>query len=312
MPRPVIPQEILDLIIDHLHDERTTLNVCCLVSKAWLPRTRKHIFIEVKFLPFGRHIPQWKRSFPDPATSPAHNIRTLSIRNPKLITTENADTLLTFCGVTHLNVDTDLREDRLVSLALFHGFSPVVRSLHLTTTLLRNSEIFDLICSFPLLEDLTLVSRLHRTGYDAWNHPSTSPRFTGSLELHPNSAEGIGPTAYHLLNLPNGLHFSGITVPWHSDSDVKATMDLVSTCSDTLETLDIANRLSSMFSTTHSSGWDLMFKFRRVLVVDSRPFQGGKAPGRSISVQEPGRTMDHQGPSHRKTWKPSTGLVAYV
>ena len=34
-----LPPEILDLIVDHLCVEQTTLNACPLVSKLWIPRT---------------------------------------------------------------------------------------------------------------------------------------------------------------------------------------------------------------------------------------------------------------------------------
>ena len=252
MSGPFIPQEIWDLIIDHLHDDPETLYTCCLVSNAWVLRAKKHLFAKITFIPPDRHIPQWRGAFPDPATSPAHNVRTLSIRKPRLITTENTNTLLTFCGVTHLSVDTDSWQDRGVSLSPFHGFSPVVRSLRLATTLLRHSEIFDLICSFPLLEDLALIHRGPRSWDEdlSWNHPSTSPRLTGSLELNPNRMDGIEPTVHSLLNLPNGLHFKRISVLWSSHNDIKSTMDLVSSCSNTLESLDITNHFQCMFSTT--------------------------------------------------------------
>ena len=105
-----------------------------------------------------------------------------------------------------------------------------------------------------------LVSRRHIIGSDGWEYPSTSPRLTGTLELRPRRIGGIESAIYLLLHLPNGCHFKGIVVPWQSDSDVKSTMDLVSNCSNTLEVLDIENRITRMFSTTPVPNWDLMFK----------------------------------------------------
>ncbi|KAF9789198.1 hypothetical protein BJ322DRAFT_1000595, partial [Thelephora terrestris] len=46
---PYLPPEILDLVTDNLSDEPSTLKACCLVSKSWVPRTRKHLFASVKF-----------------------------------------------------------------------------------------------------------------------------------------------------------------------------------------------------------------------------------------------------------------------
>ncbi|KAF9645264.1 hypothetical protein BDM02DRAFT_3073690, partial [Thelephora ganbajun] len=44
-----LPPEILDYIVDLLHDEPETLKQCCLVSKSWVSRTRKHLFANVEF-----------------------------------------------------------------------------------------------------------------------------------------------------------------------------------------------------------------------------------------------------------------------
>ena len=43
MPPPDLPGELLDHTVDHLYDARVTLKSCCLVSKSWVPRTRKHL-----------------------------------------------------------------------------------------------------------------------------------------------------------------------------------------------------------------------------------------------------------------------------
>lgn len=243
---PSLPQELVDLIIDYLRDELPTLSVCCLISKAWVQRVRKHLFAELKFHPFGRHIKQWRRTFPDPANSPAHNTRILYIPRPDLIAAVHLDTLLTFCGVVRLDVNTDLMNDQKASLIPLHAFPPALRSLHLTFASLPNSEIFSLVYSFPLLEDLSLVSRAARYGHPAWNIPPTSPRFTGSLELR--LKEGIYRTVHLMLDLPNGLHFTSIGVQWLSDRDIEATMRLVSRCSNTLESLSITNYVSGAFS----------------------------------------------------------------
>ena len=246
-----LPPEILDFIIDLLRDEPTTLNACCVVSKSWIQRTRKHLFVDIKFHPPGRRVCRWRETFPDPLDSPAHHTQILSIRNPQLITGADTGTIRTFCGVERLTVDTDLWHDQWVSLTPLRGFSSVLRSLHLSFTSLPDSEVFGLICSLPLLEDLALVSRSRRRG-GGWNTPSTSPKLTGSLELR--MVEGIHSATYRLLDLPNGLHFTKIAVAWVSKEDAMSTMYLVSRCSNTLESLDIANHLWSMFPSVPTLG----------------------------------------------------------
>jgi len=39
--------EIMEMIIDDVQDDRTTLHACCLVSKAWISRSRRYLFQEV-------------------------------------------------------------------------------------------------------------------------------------------------------------------------------------------------------------------------------------------------------------------------
>ena len=78
-PAPYLPPEILDYIIDHLHDEPEALKMCCLVSKSWVPRAREHLFYEIKFQ-YLAHANAWKRAFPDPTRPPAHHTHSLSVR----------------------------------------------------------------------------------------------------------------------------------------------------------------------------------------------------------------------------------------
>ncbi|KAM5543321.1 hypothetical protein V8D89_003195 [Ganoderma adspersum] len=42
--RPVLPRELEDLVIDHLHDDILALSACAIVCSNWLPRTRQHLF----------------------------------------------------------------------------------------------------------------------------------------------------------------------------------------------------------------------------------------------------------------------------
>ena len=70
-PAPYLPPEILDYIIDHLHDEPEALKMCC-PSKSWVPRAQEHLFYEIEFK-YLAHVNAWKRAFPTP--SPPLNLR---------------------------------------------------------------------------------------------------------------------------------------------------------------------------------------------------------------------------------------------
>jgi hypothetical protein len=249
---PSLPPEILDHIIDHLHDEPTTLKTCCIIPKSWIPRTRTHLFASVDFYPPTSPVDRWKKAFPDPSTSPARYTRTLSIRDIPVITAVDEDVggwVRTFHNLVNLRLDSRDWESRTpgpqLSLIPFHGLSPNLRSLDLTSP---SPEALDLICSFPLLEDLTWAPLIQ--GDVLWDVPSTSPELTGSLNL--TTIKGIRPGARRLLNLPGGLHFTKIMIGCPNE-DVESTMDLVSSCSDTLEFFRVSYYFPGAF-TSASTG----------------------------------------------------------
>ena len=236
MPRwpPPLPPEIFDLIIDHLHNEPITLKACYLVSKSWLPRSRTHIFAHVEFDPAGSPIESWMKAFPDPLSSPAHYTHSLCIRDPGVVPTGARTWVRSFRHVRELSVRTfGWKEPRGISPVHLNGLSPTLTSLHLTSFGTSISEIIGLICSFPLLEDLSLYSTFE-TDDDGWTPPPTSPKFAGSLRLRGDNRF----TIRRLLALPDGLHFSTIQLVCHvEDVDLGTVMDLVSKCSGTLESL---------------------------------------------------------------------------
>ena len=75
---PYLPPEILDHIVDLLHDNRETLKECCLVSRSWVPRTQEHLFAHVEFKSEPDY-DKWKKAFPDPIGSPAYHAHTLTV-----------------------------------------------------------------------------------------------------------------------------------------------------------------------------------------------------------------------------------------
>jgi len=245
-----LPPEIVDTVIDHLHDEPTALRVSSLVSKSWAARSRTHLFAHVVFN--HKSVKSWMKTFPDPLNSPAHYTRSLSLRGHQLVALAGPAPRIRafpFDNLVNLNIHSESNGsggDR-VSLVLFHGLSPTVRSLHLTLPNARPSEVFEFVCSFPLLEDLSLFAFGYSSVADRWTPPSTPPRLTGSLQLH-NMDGGIDPITCRLLDLPNGLNFTKIVVSRDNDeTDSKSITDLVSGCSNTLESLDVTDYFPGKF-----------------------------------------------------------------
>ena len=195
MSRP-LPPEILDHVVDQLYDNSTTLKTCCLVSKSWIRRTRKHLFANVSFNGLICDVESWEDTFPSPTNSqaPAHHTRTLSIHHPHLIGA--SDTILTFCNVERLYVITNIFLDSGISLAPLRGFSPALRSFYLPFSSIPASENFDFICSFPLLEDLAFAGLSSELRHGQWNAPPPPPDLTQTQRL-PQDCECVRRDPVH-------------------------------------------------------------------------------------------------------------------
>jgi len=245
MPNPQLPAEMLDNIVDFLHGTKLALRNCCLVSKSWIPRTRKHLFADIRFFCPAR-LRLWKKTFPDPSTSPAYYTKTLIIGCPHIITVADAETGGWITGFSRV-VDFGIGgRGFTVTFVPFHGFSSVIKSLRVSFTVLSPPQIFNLILSFPLLEDLTVIAdgRVMAINDDGSDGLSTAaaqlsslPTFTGSLELPVRG--GIKAIAPRLLSLPGGIRFRKLTLGWFDEENLSLIVGLVAECVNTLESLDI-------------------------------------------------------------------------
>jgi len=248
MSNPQLPREILDYTVDLLHDKPDALKQCCLASKSWVPCTRKYLFAHINFSR-ARDLEAWKKTFPDPANSPAYHTRSLFVGCPWSVTAADAvegGWIRTFSRVLSLRVHTRRYYYLEVSLP-FHNFSPVLKSLHVINSLPR-SRIFNLICSLPLLEDLTIcdywIGGTDSDGIDF--QPPTFPLLTGTLKL--DHVEETALTVYQLLDLPGGLYFRELILTWDNEGNVRWITALVVGCSNTLECLDIRHAIHSTLS----------------------------------------------------------------
>jgi len=249
MSIPHLPEELLDHVVDFLHYKEDALVSCCLISKSWIPRVRKHLFADVWFESGDLEV--WKKMFPDPSTSPGRYTKTLTIKCPHAVTVADAEVGGWIRGFSHVmrlrlgssGWDPETYDDATFLIPL-RGLSPFVKSLSIDRVGFPSSRIFDLILSFPLLEDLTMTHR----GYARIDHDdvfnglptlvqrSNQPALTGSLKL---VALGTEPIARRLLSTPGGIHFRKFTLAWEHGEDIPLTTALVGGCSHTLESLDI-------------------------------------------------------------------------
>ena len=243
-----LPPELLDHIVDLLHDTEYALKDCSLVSKSWVPRARKHLFANITFSS-AKSLQSWKERFPDPLSSPARYAHTLSVTFV-LATTAACDWIKGFSRVERFMFTFDRNDDDkpAVSLIPFYGFSPIVKSLSIFSSALPSSQVFDLVLSFPLLQDLHVISYFEQVkngdgsdGLSTVIQPSNPPVFTGSLVLWMGG--GLGFIVNWLLSLPS-LRFRELTLALACEEDMSLATALVGECSYTLECLNITGRHS--------------------------------------------------------------------
>ena len=313
MSNPYLPTELLDHIADLLHDTSDALKSCCLISKSWIPRTRKHLFADVKFRT-PTNLSTWKNTFPDPSTSPACYTGSLFIKYPQPITPADAEEggwITTFSRVVRFGVDI---HQSTVDLVPFHAFSPAIKSLHITFLRLPPIQILDLAYSFPSLEDLSLSS-------PTWSYyglnaeltatpPPNPPAFTGSLELF--LWGGMSPIASQLLALPSGLHFRRLKLTLRRGGDISSTMELVERCSSTLETLEIDFKAARTSILHQHKQWRLTFIYRLASGFD-QPLESNETQRGCICLRLRCR-MDHYGTTNYHTQPPrfSTALNCWT
>jgi hypothetical protein len=238
MSRPHFPQELLDQIFDNLHDE-DVLKSCCLVSRSFVPRIRRLLFADVTFRTV-KDLRSWKNLFPDPATSPACYTQNLVISCSKAITApdrEERHWILAFSRVVHFEVVV-LRGSQ-ASLIPFHGFSPALKSLHITWIGLTPSSILNLLHSFPLIEDFAVIAWDTLLVEDADERPTIiQPPLTGALKLF--AIGGMNSIISRLFSPLNGFRFRKLELSLNHEEDFQSTSALVEGCCLTLESLKVA------------------------------------------------------------------------
>ena len=233
------------------------LKNCCLVSKSWTPRARKHLFADITFRS-ADDLKSWKETFPNPLASPAYHTYILSVHCVRAVTTADAGPggwLTGFSSVVYLETwDHEVTPgESMISLVPFHRFSPVLKYLRLTSAFLPPSRVFNFILSFPHLEGLTVTTYQRALtddndgsdGSSTIAQPWNPPAFTGYLDLL--IMGGMKPIARRLLSLSGGFNFWKLNLTCFHEEDFSLAMALVERCSRTLKSFSITCDLFGTF-----------------------------------------------------------------
>ena len=255
----------------------------------------------------------WKETFTDPSTSPARYTDTLFVGCTHVVTPGDAEAggwIRGFSRVVNLGLKVPRPEGGESGgfLASFYGLSPIIKSLRVYFTALPLSRVFDLLTSFPLLEDLTLTGNVYDTSTDSGDNPDglpnivrplNLPAFTGSLDP-PRALGGGGPIARQLLSLPGGIHFRKLALGSYHREELLLMVALVGECSNTLESLDITHSpLGGHIHPTPVPSLMTCSVSSRVEVTLDRPLEGDSTQRRDLPGQITRRRMDYYcAPNH--------------
>lgn len=143
---PALPQELLDLIIDELRGDVSTLKACALSSSALLDRARTHLFGDVVLTP------QTASTFTTAARPPfshVQHLRLIGLGRTALRWSQLDFSMTHIARLSLINVDT--------SLLLRIKWPGTIERLYLNFLRVDTHDtFFALVRSFPRLQHLTL------------------------------------------------------------------------------------------------------------------------------------------------------------
>lgn len=249
MSSPRLHVELLDYVVDFLHDTIVALRSCSLISKSWVPHARRQLFAQIKFRNNTRDLQSWKSTFPDPSTSPGYYAKTLSIGSLKEVVATDAEEggwIRAFDRIVKLDLEDHWQPESTASLVPLRGLFPALRSVSISISTVAPSQISSFIYSFPLLEDISLTLDYSWTGYESDDESDdeptavrspTPPPFTGALKLY--AEYGIFAITNRLFSLSADPCFRKLRLALNAEEDSPSATKLIRHCSSTLEILKL-------------------------------------------------------------------------
>lgn len=200
----MLPQELVDHIIDHLHQDIPTLGACTLVCRSWLDTTRLHKFATVTL--DNRQAKH--RSF---ATCPvaAPYVRTLRVTDTWSTALEHE---LSGCIGLH---SLDLFNITIPTLSDSWPTFPLLKSLAVNLSEIDWTDLVHFLYRFPRLSSLSITNSAYTFEGPAIDVKTPPPPFDGDLMVGERIAFteiGVDFLLHNLLSLPGGVRFRSISI----------------------------------------------------------------------------------------------------
>ncbi|KAF7354059.1 hypothetical protein MVEN_01093100 [Mycena venus] len=154
MPSPILPPEVIDLIIDNLHDQPSTLRACSLVGRNWLDGSRHHLFNRIYLT--ARNLGVFRDLLKSPSNTLSFHLRHLhatGFQAPDLIQLLPLLPALSHLHWLSIYRNLILHDDAVLGAGTF----PLIRSLTLSrTSFTSRPGLSDFLSRFPSLKKLAL------------------------------------------------------------------------------------------------------------------------------------------------------------
>jgi len=208
-----VPQELVEMMINHLRSDIGALKACCVVNKTWVARSRYHLFYQVEILD-DTQLHSWASTFRYPANDVGGFVRRLHIAHPRMLEDVSEFSLEQFTNVEYFSLgDVPDPTARFQASGMINilPLPTTLRSIRLCLERIQARGISSLFQRFRNLEDLSIVCP--QRGIEDAITLESSPKLWGELKIVANN--DLTCFATLLGNLPNGIRFTraNISIP---------------------------------------------------------------------------------------------------
>ena len=261
------PQEIIDEIVDLCSEDKKTLKACSLTSRAWVYRTRKHLFW--KIILTDKSLPTWREIVLDPkpstdsesqpqrppASSSSYTSSWISscVISLQLVPkyyarrSNNFGPIQFFQAKSHLHAFTSLKtldlaaisftnlQDRGVSLVeCFGPLADTVRELKLSFCTLDEGSLFAFLRLFSNLDSLELHGNRWYSSIPAVFWQKDPPSLRGSLTVSEITHANVDLLETLVIA---SVQYHTIIIGYNETSTIREFNVLFESCKDHLERL---------------------------------------------------------------------------